>query len=141
MHSSKAIRTGGFTLLEMIIVLVVAGLAASLLLARGPMHAPALELRVAAETLAAELREGRAIATATQQAVVFLTTPGGNYGLSGHTQRTLPVGMTLQVPARIVFFPDGSTSAGTIVLASPAGRMAITVDRLTGHVAMRQITS
>lgn len=140
MPNSKAIRSGGFTLLEMVIVLVVAGLAASLLLARGPMHAPALELRVAAETLAAKLREGRAIATATQQAVVFLTTPGGSYGLNGRTQGTLPVGMAMQVPVQIVFFPDGSTSAGTIVIASPAGRMAITVDRLTGHVAMRQIT-
>lgn len=140
MPNSKVIRSGGFTLLEMVIVLVVAGLATSLLLARGPMHAPALELRVAAETLAAELREGRAIATATQQAVVFLATPGGSYGLNGRTQGTLPVGMAMQVPVRIVFFPDGSTSAGTIVIASPAGRMAITVDRLTGHVAMRQIT-
>ncbi|MCE2574225.1 prepilin-type N-terminal cleavage/methylation domain-containing protein [Komagataeibacter sp. FNDCR2] len=140
MRSNRAARSGGFTLLEMIIVLMVIGLATSLILVRGPLHSSALDLRVAAEMVAATLREGRTGATTTERAVVFTAFPTGQYGLNGHARPALPAGITIAAPARTIFYPDGSTSGGRVVLGSTAGRIAIAVDALTGHVTTRQIT-
>ena len=49
-------REAGFTLIEMIVVLVVLALAAGLVLARGPMRSASLDLRAAARTMAADMR-------------------------------------------------------------------------------------
>jgi general secretion pathway protein H len=49
----------GFTLIEMIVLLVVIGLVLSLFIQRGPMRSPALEARVAADQVAQGLRLAR----------------------------------------------------------------------------------
>ncbi len=124
----------------MVIVLAVIGLATSLILMRGPMRSSALDLRVAAEMMAATLREGRTDATTTERAVVFTAFPTGAYGLNGQARPALPAGITITAPARLFFYPDGSTSGGRVVLGSTAGRIALTVDALTGHVTTRQVS-
>jgi prepilin-type N-terminal cleavage/methylation domain-containing protein len=49
----------GFTLIEMIVVVVVIGLVLSLFIQRGPMRSPALEARAAANEVAESLRLAR----------------------------------------------------------------------------------
>ena len=39
-------------------------------------------------------------------------------------------------PGSILFYPDGSSSGGSLALSSPAGRMTIDVDWLTGEVTL-----
>ena len=125
-------------MLEMTIVLLVTGLAASLVLTRGPMRSATLELRVATETVAATLREGRTDATTTEHTVIFTALPTGTYGLDAHARHALPTGITFPTPARIIFYPDGSTSGGMVVVGSTAGRGVMSVDALTGQVTTRQ---
>lgn len=146
MSSSLADRArsrgeAGFTLLEMMIVLVVVGLALGMVLARGPEASPALALHAATRRVSAGLRLARSQAIARDRpvAVSFTAVPPG-FRIGRGPATRLPEGVTLDAagrgqPAAIVFQPDGSTAGGTVLLA--AGRLvrSVTVDWLSGRVA------
>src|SRR5271166_1047831 len=90
----------GFTLLEMIIVLVILGLALGLVLARGPAGSRSLEVRAAATDVAQTLRGARAQAIArneTVRMVVDLT--NRSYVVDGGRVHMLPPGMGVSVIA------------------------------------------
>ncbi len=138
----------GFTLIEIIVVLVILGLMLSLAVARGPMQSPALQVRAVAGELAATLRaaRGKAIAANRPVAVVFDPAQRG-FRVDGGQARLLPAGMQLAVTtlagniqgnrlAGIVFAPDGSSSGGLIDLADGPLRMQIGIDWLTGRVSV-----
>jgi general secretion pathway protein H len=123
----------GFTLLEMIVVLAILGLALGLVISRGPMHSARLDADVAARELTAALRlaRGRAIAEDRPVAVALAA---NSYLVDGSAVHRVPVDVTLAGNAAIRFAPDGSSSGGTIVVQAAASRVTIGVDWLTGRV-------
>lgn len=141
----------GFTLVELVVVLVIAGLMVALvppLISRG---ATSSALKTAARDLAAALRfaRGQAI-TRHREAVVTLDTERRRYTITGKAQaKTLPrqVDVAL-VTARselsagstkvgsIRFFPDGGATGGQITLTGGAQRYVVDVNWLTGRVAI-----
>ncbi len=131
----KQRRDHGFTLLEMIVVLNILGLAAGLIMTRGPMHSSRLDADAAAHELAASLRlaRGRAIAQNRDVAVVL----GANgYAVDGVPARWMPSDEVLSGTTQIRFAPDGSSSGGAITVQGPASQVSIAVDWLTGRVRL-----
>jgi general secretion pathway protein H len=127
----------GFTLLEMIVVLVILGLALSLLITRGPMHSARLDAEVAARDLKGALRlaRGRAI-SADRHVDVELSAK--SYRVDGLAPHAVPADVTLVGNSAIGFAPDGSSSGGTIEVQGTTSRITVAVDWLTGRVRLDQ---
>jgi general secretion pathway protein H len=133
-HSGEA----GFTMIEVLVVLVILALTASLVIARGPMRSAGLDARGEASTIAGALRGARAQAIATAQSVTVLIDPATRalrVGLAA--PRILSDRVVVGAPrAGITFTPDGSSSGGQVDLASGPTRMQVAVDWLTGRVSI-----
>jgi general secretion pathway protein H len=136
--------TAGFTLIEMIVVLVVLGLTLSLVMARGPMHSPALDARVAARQVAQVLRLARSRAIALDRPVaVSLDAATHAVRIDGGAFQALPRGVgvaavsfTGQAIVAIRFAPDGSSSGARIALGEAGSVRQVVVDWLTGRVSL-----
>ena len=133
----------GFTLIEMMVVLAILGLVAGLVLARGPGHSAALDMRTAAATVATALRGARTQAIAANTPVpVGFDTAGSRLRVAGAAWRTLPRGIALAVTVAagqgltITFLPDGSSSGGRVELAGEGRAAQVGVDWLTGRVSV-----
>lgn len=136
----------GLTLIEMLVVLTILAMAASL----APTVMAGLEgsrLRAASDQLIALLRTTREDAVRTGRATAFVIDPGTRrYALrDGGPARPLPaaIGAVAIEPAalrqpdgllRILFRPDGSATAARLTIRGGANRIAIVVDWLTGAV-------
>jgi general secretion pathway protein H len=138
----------GFTLLEMIVVLVVLALVAGVVVGRGPVRSRALNVRAAVSDIVATLRgaRGRAIAV-NRPVMVAVNGSQGSVAVDGVPAFRAPPGMVLAaapglggIPgpglAGIRFAPDGSSTGGRIVLADGARRVLVGVDWLTGRVSV-----
>jgi general secretion pathway protein H len=129
LHSKSAPRTGrdkeaGFTLLEMLVVIAIMGVALLLITGYGRPHSEAMEMQAGARAVAASMRAARGDAIDQGHPVAF-------------TLPRLPASITatIQAPAGcIVFAPDGSASGGRVVLDGPGQELAISADWLTGQV-------
>jgi general secretion pathway protein H len=138
----------GFTLIEMIVVLVVLGLVIGLVLGRGPMHSPALDARVAAREVAQVLRLARSRAIALDRPIaVSLDIAARAVRIEGSPYQALPraVGVAATsltgaaIAGRVVavlFSPDGSSSGARIVLGEGKFVRLVVVDWLTGRVSV-----
>jgi len=116
----------GFTLFEMIVTLAVLGLALALVVGNAPHRGGRLDLEAAAGGVAQALRAARLRAIAEQRSVVV-------------TAREMipPAGTALTMaPPRIAFAPDGSASGGVLRVSARGGARVVTVDLLTGQVAV-----
>ena len=143
-------RHRGFTLLELLLVLVIAA-AAYALVARVGAGSSGAELKSAARTVAAGLRETRATAIATQESAA-LTLDVDQRTLevpAGGRARSLPARVNLKlytarseiVDARrgaIRFFPDGSSTGGRVTVGSGERAFLVDVDWLTGRVTIKE---
>jgi len=139
----------GFTLIEVLVVVAVIGLAIGLVAARGPSRSPALEARAAAGEVALALRQARGLAVASGRRVTFaLDVARHAYRIDDGPVRPLPPAVALAMTAAageagegatagaIGFLPDGSSSGGRIRLAAGAARRLVAVDWLTGRVTV-----
>jgi general secretion pathway protein H len=126
----------GFTLLEMIVVLVVLGLVLGLVITRGPAHSQRLDVDAAAREVTGAMRLARSRAIAEDRIVTVVFGQGGF-----RLDQEAPVDWSNDVFAAgdraIHFSPDGGSSGGRIVLRSGDRQIAIGVDWLTGHVLTR----
>ena len=114
-------RQAGFSLIEMIVVLAILGMMVGLIVSRGPMRSPRLDLDGAAREVAGTLRLARAHAIAQDRIVVWLAGPGG-FRLDDGALHRLPADIALRGSARIGFAGDGSSSAGRSSWTAAGGR-------------------
>ena len=141
-------KDGGFTLVEVLVVLAVVGLALGVVALRGPQRSAALDLRAAAGTVAETLRLARSRAVAGNRTVgVAFDVAGLTLRLDGAAPRGLPPGIAMAVTATlgntagdrlaaIQFAPDGSSSGGRVVLQGGGRRTQVGVEWLTGRVSV-----
>ncbi len=129
-------RDGGFTLLEMLVVLTILGLMVGLVVARGPARSAGLDSRLAANTLMGMLRAARSQAIATDRPVTVLIDGGaGTVRIGSAVPR--PVGAVLVPPVHpVVFAPDGTSNGGQIQVAAGTFRKLVAVDWVTGRVTI-----
>jgi general secretion pathway protein H len=146
-------KAAGFTLMELLLVLTITALLLSL--APPMLHKafPSLKLKAAARDLIQEIRfiQNAAIINSTQAGIRFDLT-SGEYGselVNGGKQRALPTGLKLSLDesgllpmdhqvASFVFYPDGSSSGGSIFLSNGTSRLEIRVDWLTSKIQIHE---
>lgn len=149
MSARPTYRDGGFTLLELLVVLLVMALVAVITVPRIGAALPGAELKSAARQLAAGLREARSRAVAKNHVVPFtLDGTAGRYFIgTGGANGRMPnnIGITLitgtvdvsgAASGSIRFFPDGTSTGGRIELTSRGGKRTVIVDWLTGRIAV-----
>lgn len=143
----------GFTLLEIMIVLIIAGLALGLVMTRARPRSPALQAQLAATEVAQGLRLARGRAIALNRPVGFtLDIARHSWRIDGGAPQALPSELDLSLltvagetfgdrseAGRIVFAPDGSSSGGRIELAGAQTHLTVGIDWLTGRVAVAQV--
>jgi general secretion pathway protein H len=139
-------RTRGFTLIEMLVVLLIIGMALTVVPAL-LSSVPGARLRAAADDMALTLKALRTRAIDTGRDVALVIDP------ASRSYATLPDGARHALPAAVSgvevataaplpaggaavfrFFADGTASGGAITLRSGDRIAGITVDWLTGRV-------
>lgn len=140
----------GYTLFEVLVVLAIVGL----VLAAVPMLAgrrAGPEVRAAAIEVASAMREARSEAISRFQPVAFqLDVDARAYRVgSGGSAKPLPSTLDLalytarselagETAGGIRFFPDGSATGGRVTLSEDGQRYVVSVDWLTGAVAVER---
>jgi type II secretion system protein H len=139
----------GFSLLELLLVIAIAGLMAAVAIPSLPGALESARLRGSAGEVRATLTLARtlAVSEARNRSVAF-DLDRGEYGIDGDARKgLLPEGIRLAAVrpgesaaergvVRVRFYPDGSADEAEVSISSSGGgRMRIRVDPLTGIVA------
>ncbi|GAB4373016.1 MAG: hypothetical protein Kow00128_22220 [Deltaproteobacteria bacterium] len=135
----------GVTLLELVVVLVILGLVASLAAPSISGTLGAGRLRSGASDLRAVFTRARTLAVAeARPRVVRVEVAGRRFGVDGEESRRLPDGVSVasarigakpveEERFRVRFYPDGSADGAEVILASEGGgTLRVAVDPLTG---------
>jgi general secretion pathway protein H len=138
----------GFTLIELVVVIAILGLALALIAEHGPMRSAALTGKGAAADLAQGLRETRARAIAENRPVgLTVDIANHRWNIAGRPAQPLPPDFAVSVltaegeardenVAEIAFEPDGSSTGGRIALTGGERKYDVDVDWLTGNVRL-----
>jgi len=142
-------RAPGFTLLEVVLVLVIGAIAYVAVLTLPARGASAADLKAAARTLAASLRHAQTMAMATRRdSALTIDVESREFTVAGDsTVRQLPQALELKLytaqsevtserRGAIRFYPDGSSTGGRITVASGPRKYLVDVDWLTGRVSI-----
>ena len=142
-------RGSGFTLLEVLVVLVIGAVMYALILGVPFRGASVADLKAAARTLASGLRQAQAQAMVTRRdAVLTVDVESREYILAGETEpKGLPKNLELKLftaqseiasdsKGAIRFYPDGSSTGGRITVKSGERQYLVDVDWLTGRVTV-----
>lgn len=139
----------GFTLVELLVVLILAALIAGLMVPRFSQAIPSIQLRQATQETAAVLRAARTAAVTQAQEVAVVVDKDRNLVSCEATDEyfELPVDVYVeqgsrdlygsQPVSRIVFAADGTSSGGVLKLATDRRSNLIAVDWLTGRVSIK----
>jgi prepilin-type N-terminal cleavage/methylation domain-containing protein len=128
----------GFTLLEMLVVIGLMSLIAMIVVPDVQHELALMQLRETASTLEANLRVVRSDALRSDQPVTFsLSSDGRGYGWGEGEVRRIPAQIDLRMPKgqTILFYGDGTSSGGAIVISSGGRGIPINVDDATGAVS------
>ena len=130
--------TGGFTLIEMIVVLAIVAVAVGMVVPLIGRSGSGAELTTAAGRIRSAMAEARATAITEGRAVVFRGDGSGGYWLDNrHLGLDAGAHDRLRIAtagnARIAFFPSGASSGGRVFVQGPYSRREIAVDAVTGR--------
>lgn len=141
-------RARGFTLIELVVVMVLVALLTGIGAAVVGAALPGRELRAAAKQIAGQLRftRAQAIATGTEQ-VFELDVIGKRWRAAGERTGEISDDIALRVitargesPAQDVaavrFFPDGAATGGRIILKYDEAAWRVDIGWLTGEVTL-----
>jgi len=129
----------GYTLTELLVVLAIMGMIAGVALPLLSAGRPGVETKALARAVAGDLALARqdAVGRNTEHHVV-LRRSGSRYALwPTSTWHALPPGIVLSMQAQrgeIAFYPDGSTSGGTILVSGGGVRRRVDVHWPTGRI-------
>jgi general secretion pathway protein H len=139
-------RLRGFTLMEMLAVILLIGIAAAAVSISVTQGLASARVRAASSELAAALRATRAQAIVRGKDQVFdVDTRADTYRDVRQQDVALPKGLRVSITSaaqdqpndhtgRIRFFPDGSSTGGRITLQSGQRQWHVNVSWLTGEV-------
>ncbi|NII12069.1 GspH/FimT family pseudopilin [Oleiagrimonas sp. C23AA] len=141
----------GFTLLEMLAVILLIGIAATVVSVSISHGLSGARVRAAGSDLSAALRYTRAQAIVHRRSEVLrVDVAARSYQAPGRPAKRLPSGMALKVTsasgdqqgghlAGIRFFPDGSSTGGRITLRRGAREWHVNVAWLTGAIEVKAV--
>lgn len=144
-------QMAGFSLLEMLVVLVLIASATLLAMAAFTGGLRGAQLQAAAKEVAAQLRFTRALAISSgrPQSFVLDTQTRRWQAASGRHGQLPDIGMLDFTSARelqhstvkgeVRFFPDGAASGGRVRLAANGGGWDVNVAWLTGEVRVQRM--
>ena len=140
-------RASGFTIIELIVVLLIVLLGMTVVGANFSKVSPALQLKTVGGEVVSALRLARTQAVSTQQAVsVRFNLYENTYQVQGQQQTLkLPEDLTLSLViltknyagneiASIIFYKDGSSSGAQVLLELDNHKKQIEVNWLTGKI-------
>jgi general secretion pathway protein H len=155
----RRISGGGFTLLELLVVLALAGLLMSLVPGLISAAVPGSKLRIESRDLAANLRESRNRAIAIGQKLdVTIEFDPPQYIVANEEPHELAAGITIAARKdqelqpdyalrqfgqshgdrfTVRFYPDGSSSGAVITLRNSPLAYTVMVDWLLGRFSLR----
>lgn len=129
-------REHGFTLIEMLVTLAVAGLIAGIAFPAIDRMIARQDFAATAATLGLALRSARAEAIGDGETVYFaLSADGRSYGGRDAEAQQLPDAMTLALPpGGIAFFEDGTSTGGVLLLTGQGASLRLEVNGATGMI-------
>jgi general secretion pathway protein H len=143
-NRGPALRARGFTLVELLVALAIAGLMLAVAVPAGFRFYDGMRTREAVRDVVTLFATARQQAITSGEAQDVLVWPEERRIVLGETVRRLPVSMRITVHGAkevnreragvIRFYPQGGTSGGGIDITSPGATIAIGVDWLTGRV-------
>jgi general secretion pathway protein H len=146
----KSRRAAGFTLLEVIVVLVIGAVMYAIMLGVPGRGTSAADLKASARSLASGLRTAQTTAMATRRdALLTLDLDTREFVVPGVTQpQKLPSQVDLKLytaesevasekRGSIRFYPDGSSTGGRITVSAGERKYLVDVDWLTGRVTIQ----
>ena len=145
-RTSPSLREAGFTLLELIVVMVIMALAAALALPNGERTRRGLTLQATALVLASSLKNARSEAIqSNRERKLVIDLASRRFWVEGQgPAHALPreLFVSTEVPvseqaaagvALVRFRPDGSSSGGKIKFEAPRQTALVSIDWLTGR--------
>lgn len=150
-HYKKLDRARGFTLVELMVVMVIIALVMGMVGTSMSRSVSSAEARASTRKLVTYLRYTRARAIIDKSEKVFLVnTENRSYQAPGRKQITLPEGVDLTITtarseltseavAGIRFFPDGGSTGGHIELTVNGREYRINIAWLTGEASLERL--
>jgi general secretion pathway protein H len=148
-NSRAARRAAGFTLLELMIVMVLGAIIYAVLAGGTFRGTSSADLKSAARMLASGLRTAQSTAMVTRRdALLTVDMDSREYVVGGDEKvHRLPDGIDLKLytamsevigdrRGSIRFYPDGSSTGGRITVSAGERKYLVDVDWLTGRVSI-----
>jgi len=158
MRKIKTYRVAGFTLLELLVVLTIAGLLVAVVPPVISAAVPGARLKVATRDFAMTLRQARSLAiTRREETDVLIATEPAQYVVAGSNPSKLSGNIELDVRLgafvaatqlstfadalprdkfTLRFYPDGSASGGEIRISQGRSAYLVGIDWLLGSVTV-----